>query len=362
MSDCLVIGGGISGLLTTLLLHEAGLKVSLIEQGQLGQESSWAGGGILSPLYPWRAPESITTLARWSQTHYATFAEELRQRSGIDPEYLTSGLLILEVDEYSQARAWADQHSIKLAKLTSTDLPHEALECYEEALWFPEVGQLRNPRLLKALKQALINAQIPILEHHRVTGIQINHHRQVIGVTTQALGLIAGERVVVAAGAWSAPLLKTLHINLAVRPVRGQMILFATQPGLISRIVLAQERYIIPRRDGHILVGSTVEEVGFDKTTTLTALEDLQKAAFSLIPRLVHNPIQKQWAGLRPSSPKGIPYICEHPDFEGLYLNTGHFRNGVVLGLASAHLLVDIMLKRPPILEPSPYSITASRE
>jgi glycine oxidase len=351
MSDCLVIGGGISGLLTALQLHEAGLKVILIERGNIGQESSWAGGGILSPLYPWRFPEPVTALARWSQTHYPAFVNALFERTGIDPEYTRNGLLILNTEDYSQARDWAVQEQVRLEFLDKAALRacEPELGDHNEALWLPDIAQIRNPRLLKALKQALVLAGITLLEHHIVRALRQKDDK-IIGVKTEPQGFIAAERVVVTAGAWSKGLLNTVGTPLEVSPVRGQMILFDAQPGLVSRMVLANDRYVIPRRDGCVLVGSTVEHVGFNKSTTTMALQDLKYAAFELIPRLADYTVQKHWAGLRPGSPNEVPYIGKHPSIEGLYVNTGHFRNGIVLGLASACLVTDIILERP--LEP----------
>ncbi len=357
MTDCLIIGGGVNGLLSALQLHDAGLQVTVIEQSTLGQESSWAGGGILSPLYPWRSPAPITALARWGQTHYPEFADELFQRTGIDPEYVRNGLLVLDGDEYLQARAWADFEHIPLEKLEQAALRdcEPELEGYNEALWFPDIAQIRNPRLLKALKQALILANVPLLEHQTVHSLKTQNGK-IIGIKTHSQEWIATEQVVIAAGAWSANLLYTLNVTLPIVPVRGQMILFSTQPGLVSRIILANDRYIIPRRDGHVLVGSTLEEAGFNKTTTHSALEDLKYAAFHLVPRLTDYTVQKHWAGVRPGTPQGIPYIGKHPSIEGLFLNTGHFRNGIVLGLASARLLTDLMLGREPILDPTHFA------
>jgi len=142
---------------------------------------------------------------------------------------------------------------------------------------------------------------------------------------------------------------------LAVEPVRGQMILFRASPELLKRIVPDQGRYMIPRRDGHILMGSTVEHVGLDKRTTESAREELVAAALKLVPELAKAEVVKHWSGLRPGSPDGVPFIGPHPDIEGLFVNTGQFRNGVVMGLASAELAANHMTGRTPILDDTPY-------
>jgi glycine oxidase len=142
---------------------------------------------------------------------------------------------------------------------------------------------------------------------------------------------------------------------LPVEPVRGQMILFRASPGLLTRVVLDQGRYIIPRRDGHILMGSTVEHVGYDKRTTESAREELVAAALKLVPGLADAEVVKHWSGLRPGSPDGVPFIGPHPAIEGLFVNTGQYRNGVVMGLASCELASYHMTGRTPVLDVTPY-------
>ncbi|MDZ7803053.1 glycine oxidase ThiO [Thiohalophilus sp.] len=360
MYEVIIIGGGLLGMLSARELARAGRSVALFDRGQTGRESTWAGGGILSPLYPWRFDDAVNALARWGQPRYADFAEQLRQESGIDPEYEPSGLLILDSDEREVALAWARDWGVNLQVLSREairDVEPQLVNPPEQALWLPEVGQLRNPRLGRAARGSLDALGVAVYEQQPVEELLIEAGR-CRGVVSGGTAFHA-EQVVIAGGAWSAGLLQSLGIALPVRPVRGQMILYRGEPGALRRIVLSQDRYIIPRRDGRVLVGSTIEEVGFDKSTTDEALATLREAGERLMPALADWPLEHQWAGLRPGSPNGIPYICEVPGVAGLYLNTGHFRNGVVLGLASARLLADLMLGREPIVPPGPYAPAA---
>jgi len=360
MTDFAIIGGGAIGLLTALELARAGAQVSLLERAATGQESSWAGGGIVSPLYPWRYPDAVTALATWSQQHFPDFAETLRDSTGIDPEFTVSGLLFLETDEQAQAKSWATTHQHRLEQLNPDALQPGLNSPSTDALWMPHIGQIRNPRLMKALKIAAQQAGVQIHEHTTVARFDIQQAK-IQGFWSEQGDYWRIPQVIVCAGAWSAQLLATVGIALPIRPILGQMLLLQTPPGLVSRIILHQNRYLIPRRDGHLLVGSTLENVGFDKRTTDEARSSLWQTACALVPGLAACPIVQQWAGLRPGTPDGIPYIGPHPQIAGLYLNSGHFRNGIVLSLASTRLLADLVLQRPPVLEPRPYALDAVR-
>ncbi|WP_295878488.1 glycine oxidase ThiO [uncultured Thiohalocapsa sp.] len=360
-SDILVIGGGVIGLMTARELSAAGAAVTLVEMGDTGQQASWAGGGILSPLYPWRFAGPVTALARWSQQVYPTLCTELFETTGIDPEYSTSGLLILDPEEHADALAWAAAEQVQIDTLTQAQITEKepGLQTdVREALWLGEIGQIRNPRLTKALRTA-IEPKVAIREQEEVLELRVTDGR-VQGVRTRA-GDIDADRVVVCTGAWTAELLAKLGRKPDIRPVRGQMILFYAKPGQIRHLTLYRERYVIPRRDGRVLIGSTLEDAGFDKRTTAEAKEELYRIATAMFPLLKRTPIEDHWAGLRPGSPSGIPYIGPYPGAEGLYVNAGHFRNGLVTGPASARLLADLLLGRDAILPPSAYALEAMR-
>ncbi len=231
MSDCLIIGGGIIGMLTAHELSQAGMRITLIERRETGRESSWAGGGIVSPLYPWRYADAVTALATWSQQRYPALAAALHQESGIDPEYQRSGLLVLEVEDKTQALSWGKRHAIALHSCTAD----EAVS-YDTGLktggrggiWMPEVAQVRNPRLVKAARLA-IDHNINILEEHEITEL-ISHNGKIQGVRVGTTK-IESERVIICAGAWSQKLLAETAIPPAIEPVKGQMILLKTNPG-----------------------------------------------------------------------------------------------------------------------------------
>jgi glycine oxidase len=361
-SDVVVIGGGLIGMLTARLLNGAGLSVTLLERGQTGRESSWAGGGILSPLHPWRYPDAVSALADWSQRHYERLAEDLARETGIDPEWTRSGLLVLDPEAGDAALSWCKRWG-----QPATPLSDEGLRAAEpalgetvaaQALLLEQVAQIRNPRLVKALRRSLDLRGVRVVEQTEVQGLDITGAR-VQAVRTEDVRYTA-DAVVVTAGAWTATLVDMPSDDFAIEPVRGQMLLLRGEPGFLKRIVLSGDRYLIPRRDGRILVGSTVERVGFDKTTTDEAHEDLRAAAIALIPELERFEVERHWAGLRPGSPRGIPYIGPHPGLGGLYINAGHYRNGVVLGLASARLLADLLTGAPAPLPAEPYRVPDS--
>lgn len=360
--DIIIIGAGIIGLLTAREWVQQGANVLILEKGLVGSEASWAGGGIVSPLYPWRYSPQVTALSHWAQKAYPELARQLAEETGIDPEFNPSGLLMVRVDDEQQALEWSksEDRNIQWQDRDSLySLEENLAPGFEGALWMPDVGNIRNPRLLKALHHYLKKSgQVNIIEHSEVFNFICNHSR-VQAVQTNS-GEYSADQYVVSAGAWTGKLLKTCDIYLPIQPVRGQMMVFQSQPGVLKHIVLCDGRYVIPRRDGRILVGSTLEHVEFDKSITDSARALLQKAAAAMIPALGELPVEKHWAGLRPGSPGGVPVISCAEEFENLFINAGHYRNGLVLAPASVRLLMDLMLERTPFINPEPYQCAAN--
>ncbi len=356
-TDCIIIGSGIAGLTTALRLREAGFSVTVLEREQLGREASWAGGGILCPLYAWRYPEPVMRLAAAGMARYPSLIEELRCKQTTDPEFYKSGLLIVDPirtpHEAAQITAWATHyqypHQWQAAEAHFSHLPHQ------KALWLPDINTVRNPRLLHALMAAVRQAGGRLLEHQPAQKLLIQNNR-ILGVQSDN-ATHSAERVIITAGAWSGGLVPGLS-PAQIFPVRGQMIRFepAPAPGLHT-ILMDQGIYLIPRQDGSVVVGSTVEHVGFDKRTTEEAIAHLHRKAVALWPNLARNAIAQQWSGLRPSTQDEIPYIGAHPEIEGLWVAAGFYRNGLAMGPAVAEILTNLITGRPTIMDLTDYRL-----
>lgn len=347
----LVIGAGVSGLSAALILLEQGHTVSLLDQGEIGRESSWAGGGILCPLLPWEYACPATILSLRSMTNYARWIAHIESVSGLTAEYWSSGMRVLGVPSFDQPLAWCKTHGL------AAEPQHTATGT---SLWLPNIAQVRNPRLIAALREAVLNLGGMIRSRCPVKAIRAKGSRMVSVHTTQ--GDMRADQFVLATGAWSGLSFPGLAGVPNVRPIRGQMLLFKLAPGMLDTIVYRRGVYLIPRQDGHVLVGSTVEDAGFDKLTDEATGRRLHAEAAELLPALRAMQPIRHWAGLRPGAPDNIPIIDRHPDFDNVFVNTGHYRYGVTMAPASAELLADLIEGRTPVLDPAPYRWQAALE
>ena len=335
-------------------LLQGGRGVTVLERGYAGGESSWAGGGILSPLLPWEYPEPVTALALRSMAGYAAWITAVEELSGLEAEFWRCGMLALDIPAPEPARAWCAAHGISAAPAAQAPrLRAQSPHPPESTLWLPELAQVRNPRLIAALRAAVLRLGGTLREHCPAIGVRTAGGR-VTSIQTP-VGELPADSVVLTTGAWAGLALAELKPAPLIRPIRGQMLLFQLPPGALDMIVYRHGLYLIPRRDGHILVGSTLEDVGFDKSTDMPTRQRLHAQAAELLPLLRSvQPIQ-HWSGLRPGSPDNIPIIDRHPDFDNVFVNTGHYRYGVTMAPASAELLVDLMEGNTPALDPAPY-------
>ena len=360
MPDCIIVGGGVIGLLTARELHRSGLDVLIVERGKLGGESTWAGGGIVSPLYPWRYDDAVNVLAEKSKRIYPELCAVLLEETGVDCELQHSGLLITHDEELQQAQRWAEQYGVSLQHITTArslqEIEPQINPRFDRGIWLADVDQVRNPKLVEALRKSCDVDGISYREHSEVQQLLIETGR-VRGIQIDGSNIMA-DRVVIASGAWSARVCAEVA-DIDVAPVKGQMIMLKTEAGLLDTIVMSQGHYVIPRRDGYVLTGSTLERTGFDKTLSSQARDELLQYASELVPCLTDYAIERHWSGLRPGTSKGIPYVCEHDEIANLYIHAGHYRNGIVLGAASARLMAEIILQKTLSCHADAYKMTS---
>lgn len=360
--DVAIVGGGVIGMLVARELSDEGLTVALFERGPCGGEASWAGGGIVSPLYPWRYLDAVTALASRAQEAYPALSASLLQETGIDPELEPCGLLMLDAEDEAEAMAWARRNGRRMQSVDPLFLRERqpALSPkFHHGLWMPDVANIRNPRLVQALKVSLEQRGVSIHEYHEagdVTRLQGAVDALWVRDSAGEEHCVVADQYVFCAGAWTGKLLRGIGQSIAVEPVRGQMLLFELPERMLSEIVLHHGRYLIPRRDHHLLVGSTLEHTGFDKQTTRDALDSLRHSAEDMLPALRDLPVKRQWAGLRPAAPGGVPFIGRLPGLGNAWVNAGQYRNGLVLAPASARLLADLMTGARPLVDPAPYT------
>lgn len=356
MPDCLIVGGGVIGLSIAYELARSGRSVQLIERGALGREASWAGAGILPP------PATAADLPAWkrllsiSHNLHRQWCEQLRRETGIDNGYRRCGGIHL-------ARAAGEAAALKaeMQELAADGVRVEALPSPEQlgelepnlslaadgaspiqaAFTLPDEAQIRNPDHLRALAASCRALGVAIQEDTEANSFRI-HAGRIVDVNTTA-GTFAADHVILTAGAWSQTLLEQVGLSLSVYPVRGQMVLYRCPRPLVRRIINEGPRYIVPRDDGRVLVGSTEEDVGFDKRTTEKGIAELREFAERLLPTLRESPVEKTWAGLRPHAVDGFPYIGRVPHVENCLVAAGHYRSGLTASTGTAVLIRQLL-------------------
>jgi glycine oxidase len=351
--DVLVIGGGVIGLTSAYCLAKAGLTVEVIEQGEIGREASWAGAGILPPGQPTKARLPIDRLRAESTSQFADFSAQLREETGIDNGYSRcGGIELVDDDDLPKVIApWTDEdiaYEILTKETLSAIESNVVLPPGMTAIHLPDFAQVRNPWHLRALKAACEQLGVKLHEKTPFIGWGLIRNRVVTAQTADAARRSAGVYLLTG-GAWSGPLLRPLGIRPPVRPLQGQIVLYPPFRGVLTRILMLGKRYLVPRpSDGRILVGSTEDDVGFIKTPTPEGIEELCQFARALIPELRPIPIETCWAGLRPATPDGLPYLGVVPGYPNVFAAVGHHRAGIQLSLATAQVMTALIRREAP--------------
>lgn len=267
-------------------------------------------------------------------------------------------MLVLAPVEASVAIGWCRKQDWRCMETTSRAWLQANTDVH--ALWLPDVAQVRNPRLINALRGAVKAMGVNLVEDVDVASLESQNGRVTALITSR--GLFTSDMYVVCAGAWSGSIPGLVPFVERIHPVRGQMLLYRLPVGRLASIIYDNGRYLVPRSDGHLLVGSTLEYVGFERSLTDSARAELSAFATRLLPELQDVQPLRQWSGLRPGSPGNRPLIDRHPRLENLFINSGHFRYGVTLAPASAKMLACLVYGEAPPISAGAYGFGWSGE
>ena len=352
-----IVGGGIVGCMTAMALVDRGHRVTIVERNQIASqtsgESSWAGGGIVFPLLPWMYSEPVNQLTGYGAKSYLQICARLERETGLPTGFIHSGFLLLPPYDQTAAIQWCEDHHQSYELLDTVDAQLKK-DNTQPSLWIPEVCQVRPPYLMKALRQWLVQNKVTLLEQTELSPLDeikpLTTWKTLDGIEIKA------DKFVVTSGAWSFQLLKSVTDTLNIKPMRGQILLYQPAENL-KQIVYKDGFYMIPRADGQLLAGSTLEDVGFDTSVTEEVKAELAAKAEAIMPSLKGLPIIKHWSGLRPGTPENLPTISAHPQIQNLYLNTGHFRYGLTMAPASARLVSELMAGEKSFIDANPFAL-----
>ncbi len=333
--DVIVIGGGIIGLSLALELRKKGASVLIVERGEPGREASYAAGGMLADSVI-ETPAALQPLASASARMYPEFVHELQDASGVFVDLRDQGAIVFPLPEHAQ------EHPAFTLPVPLAELEPVIAEPIRAAFYLQERSV--DPRALTAAALAAAKHRgVDFSSGDTVISVDLSDERAT-GVTTNKTSFLAA-KVVNCAGARSGQIAP--H-TFPTRPVKGQMLcLLSPTRELLKHVIRSPDVYLIPRSDGRIIVGTTVEEAGFDKRTDVATIRRLHRAAIALVPELGNAKILEDWAGLRPGTPDSLP-ILGATTTPGYYVATGHFRDGILLAPITAHLMTQVIEGKRP--------------
>ncbi|MGG0247473.1 glycine oxidase ThiO [Peribacillus frigoritolerans] len=363
--DAIIVGGGVIGGSIAFQLAKRGKKVLLLEKDRLASKASSAAAGMLGAQSELDPDNPLFTLASRSRAMFPALAEELKDISGIDIELVNKGMykVALSSDQVAelknmikvQQNAGLEAEWLSTAEIRKTE-PLLSDEI-KGAMFIPNDGQVSATRLSLAFTESAAALGVDIKEFVHVSEL-VTENGCVTGVVTD-IGRFSSENVIVAGGAWSAFLLEKSGIILDSYPVKGECFSVLTDRPLLEKTIFSHGCYLVPKVGGRIIVGATVKANTFDQKVRLEGISTLIERAMQLLPAIKGTELEKTWAGIRPQTGDGLPYFGEHPACKGLFIATGHYRNGILLSPITGVLIADI-LERKANPEWSPFRLDRS--
>jgi glycine oxidase len=347
--DVIIIGSGVIGGSIAHQLSKRGYKVLITEKGIVASEASKAAAGLLGVQAEWDEYDPLFELARQSRSLFPKLAQELRETTGIDIGYEEKGIYKIaktedELESLLRSMKWQQETGEEACFLSMEELREK--EPYLSpslagAIYYPKDGHVMAPSLAKAFLYSSMRFGAEILEHTDVQEIIIESN-QVKGVRT-GTNMIFADKVIIASGAWSTSFLQLFQKEWGTYPVKGEILCVTSFVPLLTAPVFQNGFYIVPKRGGRYLIGATVKQRSYDKTVEVQSIASMMEKAKCILPAIGEARWETAWAGLRPQSNQGMPYIGEHHEVKGLYACTGHYRNGILLSPISGEYMADLV-------------------
>jgi len=322
--NVIIIGGGIVGCLSALEFKKKGFDVTIIEKSKIGHESSSAAAGILYPLMPWKYDDAMYELSQGSAEFYAELSKKLLKDFDKDIEYIKSGLLLLPPYNEDDFLKWLKKSKTTFLKKNNSIL-------------LPEVAQINPKKLMPSIKELVVSMDIKIYENLAVTGIKTN--KNFIDAVYTELNEFKGDIFLLSAGAWSSIIYQKLEKK--IKPIRGQIIEYLTNDLIIENILYSQGIYILQRKNKSIVVGSTLEDVGFSDKNLNEKLLELDRKAKKVLRDLEKCSINRTWHGFRPGVDDNYPIVSKDENYQNMFIHSGHFRYGITTAPATTKILMN---------------------
>ncbi|MBU8878789.1 glycine oxidase ThiO [Bacillus sp. FJAT-29790] len=363
--DAIIVGGGVNGGAIAYNLAKRGKKVLILEKDRLSSKSSGAAAGMLGAQAELEEDGPLFQLAKRSRGMFPSLSGELKEISGIDIEFVNKGMFKVAltseqeaelkriIDIQRSAGEEAEWFSTAELRIYETQLS----DAIRGAMYISKDGHVSAYQLAIAFAKSAAILGAEIKEFVTVHSFRIENSR-VKGVVTSE-GEFLSENVIVASGAWSSHLLREAGVRLDTYPVKGECFSVKTHRPLLEKTIFSQGCYIVPKVGGRIIVGATMIPHTFDQKVSLEGISTLMEKAKQLIPAITEAEWEKAWAGIRPQTGDGLPYIGEHPEYHGIFIATGHFRNGILLSPVTGELIADLV-ERKAVPELSAFRVERS--
>ncbi|MBD8067756.1 glycine oxidase ThiO [Bacillus sp. PS06] len=361
--DCIVIGGGVNGGSIAYNLAKRGKHVLLVEKDRLVSKASNAAAGMLAAGGEFEEVGPLFELARRSRSMFPRIAEELKELSHIDIELINKGMFKIamtdeEVLEYSRVLEFQHKEGEEISWISPNELMIQESKLSSDikgALYLPQDGHVSAPELALGYLKSAAKLGATIKEFVEVTSLIIEGGMTKGVVTSE--GPFYSDQVILAGGAWSAKVLEQSSKRIETYPVKGECFSVTTHLPLITKTIFSHGCYLVPKKGGRIIVGATEKPNTFSQSVSIKGISTLMERAIRILPSLEEAEWEKSWAGIRPQTSDGLPYLGEHPEYQDLFIATGHYRNGILLAPITGEIIANLIEGRQEIIDLSPFKI-----